>query len=249
MLTSFASYFATRQTSIKGQKLVSEVVKHHPDQNGLVQIRTRNIHDDWPEAALPWVQMKGGYGSGNNQGTTDTTKQIPPVGSKVYSQFEDDSQYHGVYFGGPASDDKKIPEFTGENYGHTYGQADPGGHLVVTNTKEGSESYSRTHPTGTTHGMDKDGGYNVNAAKKVSMGGEEGMFKFDKDGALEFGGDLVIRAGGKVTFEGKSMEFKHGGATSTTPITLGGGGPSAPSSRTKPVKRGRPKYKTPGMSV
>lgn len=232
MFATYGSFLLNRQTSIKGQKLVSQVVKHHEKENGLVQVRTRGIHDDWPDESLPWVQMKGGFGSGNNAGTTDATKQIPPVGSKIYSEYEDNSQYHGVYHGGSATDDKKIPEFTGkENYGKTYGHADPGGNLHRVGTEEGKEFIERTHKTGSGDMYDKDGNYSNKAS-----GGH--TFEAQKD--------MVFKTKGKLVLDADQIEFRHKGAKTSMPIQMGGGSPSAPSA---PKARNRPSYSKPGMKV
>lgn len=275
MFQSFASMMLRRNPSIKGQKLVGEVVEQlgvksgqgggqgggaasggfndgsgsTDKQNGLVRVRIRDLHDGWPKEALPITQMKGGFGSGNGQGTTDEFKQLAPVGSKVFAEFENNSQYHPVYQGGSGTEDKKVKEFTGDNYGHTYGRVDPGGNLVKTNTKEGEEDYTRQHVSGTTHNMDKDGNYNISAAKNFVAGGEAGKMQFDKDHTIEAGGDGHLKYGGKLIIEASEIEFRHGGARSTTPITLGGGAPSKPGNRTKPTKRTRPTYKSPGMKV
>jgi hypothetical protein len=269
---SYGNFFLNRKTSIKGQKLVGEVVEQlgvkksgqqgaaaqgggasdgsgsTDKQNGLVRIRVRDLHDGWPDAALPVFQMKGGFGSGNNQGTTDPTKQIPPVGSKVFTEFENDSQYHGVYHGGSATEDKKIPEFTGDNYGKVYGHADVGGNLHAVGTEEGKEFIARTHVTGAGDTFDKDGNYINNAVKDHNFSGESFKGTYEKGHNLDVKGttewkfeDLVINA--------KSIKFQHGGATTNIPITMGGSGPQSPGSRTKPTKRNRPTYKTPGQSV
>ena len=231
MFTSWASFFATRQTSIKGQKLVSEVVKHHDKQNGLVQVRTRGLHDDWPEEALPWMQMKGGFGSGNNGGTTNPTEQIPPVGSKVWTQFEDNSQYHGQYFGGAASDDKKLEPFTGDNYGKAYGHADIAGNLKRTGTEEGKEYIEEVHVKGTNYKMDENGNFNIAATKALNFESQDGG---------------TIKVKGKLVLEADEIEFKHKGAKSTMPIQTGGGSPSAPNA---PKSRSRPVFKKPGPRV
>jgi hypothetical protein len=275
MFQNYGNFFLGRKTSIKGQKLVAEVVEQlgvnqgsggeqssgggqgastddgtgsSDKQNGLVRVRVRHLHDGWPNEALPIVQMKGGFGSGNNQGTTDATKQIPPVGSKVYVEFENDSQYHGVYYGGSATEDKKIPEFTGDNYGKVYGHADVGGNIHAVGTEQGKEFISRTHVTGTGDMIDKDGNYLLNALKDHIFSGASFKGTFDSGHALDVKGttewkfeDLIINA--------KSIKFQHGGATTNMPIALGGAGPSSPSSRTKPVKRNRPTYNSPGTSI
>jgi hypothetical protein len=269
MFTSYGNFFLNRRTSIKGHKLVSEVVeqlgvnqggsggsseseddgsKSKTKQNGLVRVRTRDIHDNWPTEALPVVQMKGGFGSGNNQGTTDQMKQIPPVGSKVYTEYENDTQYHGVYHGGSASEDKKIPEFTGENYGKTYGHADVGGNLHRTGTEEGKEFIERTHVTGSGDKFDEKGNYMNSAAKEHNFSGE--MYK----GTYEKGHNLDVKGTAEWKFEdliinARSIKFQHGGATTNMPISLGGSGPKTPGSRTAPTKRNRPVYRQPGMSV
>lgn len=212
--------------------------------------------------------MKGGFGSGNAQGTTDQTKQIPPVGSKIYTEFENNSQYHGVYHGGSATEDKKNPEFTGDNYGHTYGHADPGGNLFKVSTKEGEEEITQQHVSGTTQKMDKDGNYSVDAMKAHNIGAESHSVKTDKDHSIDAGGaanwkikdalnidaggSATLKFGGALTIEATSITLKHGGLTSTTQLRVGAGGPgspSSPSNRTKPAKRQRPQYKAPGTKV
>ena len=276
MFTSYANFFLNRKTSIKGQKLVGEVVEQlgvsksgqggaqsmaaasggdddgtgsKTKQNGLCRIRNRDLHDGWPDEALPIYQMKGGFGSGNGQGTTDPTKQLPPVGSKVFTEFENDSQYHGVYHGGSASEDKKIPEFTGDNYGKVFGHADPGGNLHAVGTEEGKEFISRTHVTGAGDTIDKDGNYIVNAVKDHNTNGESHNGKYDKNHNLDIGGDAEWKIKGKLVINADQIEFRHKGATSTMPILPGGAGPQSPSSRTKPTKRNRPSYSSPGQSV
>jgi hypothetical protein len=270
MFQNYGNFFLNRKTSIKGQKLVGEVVEQlgvdksgqgasdggdsdgsgsTTKQNGLVRIRVRDLHDGWPDEALPVFQMKGGFGSGNNQGTTDPTKQIPPVGSKVFAEFENDSQYHGVYHGGSATEDKKIPEFTGDNYGKVYGHADIAGNLHAVGTEEGKEFISRTHVSGAGDTIDKDGSYTVNAVKDHNANGENHNGKYDKNHNLDIGGDAVWKVKGKLIVSADQIEFQHNGAKSTIPITIGASGPQSPGSRTKPTKRNRPSYNKPGQSV
>lgn len=230
MFQSYGSFLYNREVSIKGQKQVSEVVAHHEKQNGLVRVRTRGLHDDWPEDALPWVQMKGGFGSGSSGGTVDPTKQVPPIGSKVYSQYEDNSQYHGVYFGGSATDDKVVEDFKGQEK-DSYGHADPGGNLHKVSTKEGEESIERQHVKGSGDKFNKDGDYENKVA-----GGH--MFEGQKDGHFKYKGKLILEAEGGIEIRGL--------ARSTMPIQPGAPSPSAPSA---PKARKRPTYKKPGTSV
>lgn len=246
MFTSFASVFAGRSTSIKNQKLVSEVVKHSEKQNGLAQVRTRGLHDDWPEAALPWVQLKDGFGSGSKDGTTNPTQQLAPVGSKVYTQFEDESQYHGQMFSGPASDDKKNPEFTGDNYGKTYGHADPGGNLHRNGTEEGKEFIERTHVSGSGDKYDEKGNYTNKASGGHNFEAQKDM-NFKTGGDMNFEGQTINLKGAKLILEGATMEIR-GDAKSTKPILPGAPGPGTPSKPSAPTKRQRPTFNKPGSS-
>lgn len=229
---------ANQEIGVMGKRLEGEVISHHPTQNGLVQIKIKGLHDGWPNDCIPYQQAEQGYGAGNNQ--AGKVGEIPPVGAKTYSRFLSDNQYHPVYTAGPSSDDKKIDDFTNEKvYPYAYGSVDQGGHKEVVNTKEGEESYSRSHVKGSNFGIDKDGNINhssaaklMQMAKEVMMQAAEGVMLSGKSGHLKFD-NLIL--------EGKSIEIR-GAAKSTVPITLGAAGPGSVASPTLPSAGKRPSF-------
>jgi hypothetical protein len=247
MLSNPATIVSNQQLGLMGQRMVGEVVEHHPEKHGLVRVRIRGIHDNWPKDCLPWQQGEAGFGHGNDK--TTQMKPIPPVGAKVYSKFLSNNQFHATYGDGPSSDDKKVDEFTKEgDYPNVYGSADHGGHKEVVNTKEGEESWTRSHIKGTSLGIDKDGNLNHTSAagvnhtgKSVNMKSSEGTNIEGQTGHFKFGGKLIIEA--------SEIEFRHGSAKTTTPILPGAAGPQSPTAPTLPTAGTRPSFSPVGDKV
>jgi hypothetical protein len=244
MFSSMDTIAANQQLGLQGQQLVGEVIAHHPDIVGMVRVRLRGIHDKWPEDCIPWSRAEEGSGTGNNQ--SGSKKPTPPIGAKVYGKFLSNNQYHPTYSEGPPSDDKKVPGVNDSN--DIYGHKDEGGHSEVTNIKEGAESWLRSHLKGTNFGIDKDGKMNFNVADAIQHIAKEIIHKATGGLTME-GSEGHIKVAGKLIFEAASMEFRHGGATTSMPIMPGASGPQAPTAPTLPKAGERPKFAAVGDSV
>jgi hypothetical protein len=235
---------ANQQIGLRGQQLVGEVVSHHPEIVGMIRMRLRGIHDGWPEDCLPWSRAEEGTGVGNNQ--SGSKKATPPVGAKVFGKFLSDNQYHPTYSEGPPSDDKKVPGVNDSN--DIYGHKDQGGHSEVTNIAEGAESWLRSHLKGTNFGIDKDGKMNFNVADAMQHIAKEIIHKATGGLTME-GASGHIKVAGSLILEAASIEFRHGGARSTSPIVMGATGPSAPQAPSLPKAGQRPQFGSVGDSV
>ncbi len=77
-----------------------------------IKVRIPDLDDDIEsDNDLPWYEPGNlpQYGGTNNVGFHGA---IPPVGTKVWVHFEDDSRYHGRYIGGVQNQNTKMPDFT-----------------------------------------------------------------------------------------------------------------------------------------
>jgi hypothetical protein len=128
---------------------------------------------------------------------------IPPVGTKVWVEFEDDTQYFGHYLGAVQNDKTKIPEFTdkgkyAESYPQAYGSVDESGTLRASDNKRDWEEW--THVTGTNWQVDGMGNTSVtvNSLEK-RQDNKEAKKQFSKGFSMSVFGDVTLYVKGKLS--------------------------------------------------
>jgi hypothetical protein len=171
MFTNFADMMSGRTRSVDSNKLRGVVVDNNdPKKLGRMKVRYRDIHDNISDEDLPWSGQHEGFGSGTKDvGKTD----IPKVGTTVYGSHRDDSLYHPEWEHGPATDDKKLKDADNQDYPNTRVQNDAYGNQNKHETKDGKNTFTNTHQSGTQNVTDKDGNYQLNGAKNVQVSGAE----------------------------------------------------------------------------
>lgn len=127
------------------------VDNNDPDQLQRVKIRIRELHREVVDAALPWALP---VLAGSNTSTLGTLK-VPIIGSKVWIQFLDESNYYPIYTGTLTTADLKNTELTATDYPNVYGFIDRSGNKFVVNTEQDTVEF--THITGTQLKISTDG--------------------------------------------------------------------------------------------
>src|SRR5690606_2925684 len=105
----------------------------HPDgkKRGRVRIRIPALHRNVPDEELPWSMPNNGgqANSGGGAGTVD----IPPIGAKVFVNYDEQDPHNPRYGGSPTTDDVYGDnELLEEDYPYTKGSIDDAGNLVKT---------------------------------------------------------------------------------------------------------------------
>lgn len=124
-----------------------------------IRVRIHDLHDEIKDEDLPWFSPGNlpSYSGGANVGDHGP---IPPVGSKVWVEFEGDTQYHGVYTGAVQAKTNKISDFTGKgkyakSYPNAAGGVDRSGSLAAADhVRDWKEE---THVSGTSTQVDGKG--------------------------------------------------------------------------------------------
>lgn len=178
MLDPFSAFVSMRSRHVQGNKLRGVVVNNNdPEKRGRVKVRYRDIHDNISDEDLPWSSPKEGFGSGS-KGVGHV--KVPPVGTTVFGSHQDNSLYHPEYTEGPATDDKKVDELTGDDYPHNRGHVDHKGNYTFHQGKDDDNTVGFTHQSGSGQVTDKDGNvthmgagkYKINGAKEIELIGK-----------------------------------------------------------------------------
>lgn len=171
-----------------------------------MQIRIADLHDNTSDADLPYFAPASlpSYSGASDMGHHGP---IPPNGSKVWVEYEGDTQYHGVYLGAVQTDSNRIPEFTGKgryakSYPQVAGSVDASGSLHAEDHKVDSREF--THVSGTASHVDGKGNvmHVVNGDAKTGNDDASKLFPTGFN-AVVFGG-LNLWVSGPIVVNSKS---------------------------------------------
>ncbi len=271
----FANQFRQQdKRTLKGNRMVGVVVSVDDDKKQQrIKVRVHELHKNIPDDALPWLSPSS-LTSSNAAGGAGTHGPIPLKGSKVWTQFTDDSQYHGEYLGGVNTQDTKLDDFTKEgskwskNYGHAFGGVDGSGNFDGIDNK--ADLKESTHVSGTTHQIDGKGNEYHGTNGDANTGNKDAVGEHAKGYTHDIHGDCNINCSGVVNISGAtSINLKAGSVlkihgsgsieiiggqsiklvapsiTASTEIVVGGGGsPDSPTAPKELKTRKRPEIKS-----
>jgi hypothetical protein len=194
--------------SIGQRRLSGWVVNNKdPEQNQRVRVRIHDLHEGIPDDKLPWFAA-GDLPSYSGSADLGNHGPLPPVGSKVWVTFDDDTQYHGTYHGAVVNSKNQIPEFTGKDsiygpdYPQAYGSVDESGNLSGTSTIRDTKAF--THVSGTGHEIDGRGNFsaviNGDAERNDNPKAQK---KYPKGGTFAIFGDMTLYVSGEITIQCK----------------------------------------------
>lgn len=166
-----------------------------------IKVRIHDLHDNVKDEDLPWL-LPGNLPSYSGGANVGDHGPVPPNGSKVWVEFEGDTQYHGVYTGAVQAKTNKISDFTNKgkyakNYPAASGGVDQSGSLTAKDhVKDTSEE---THVAGTTTQTDGKGNVmsvvNGDAERKDNPKAEK---QFPKGFSTVIFGNLNIHVQGDI---------------------------------------------------
>lgn len=173
-----------------------------------IKVRIPDLHDDIKDDDdLPWFST-GNLPSYSGSSNIGDHGPIPPIGTKVWVSFSDDTQYHGHYIGAVQNEKTKIPEFTdkkseySQSYPHAHGSVDQSGTFHAVDTKRDVREH--THVTGTAHHIDGKGNVNVVINGDVERkDNKDAAKKFAKGLTMAVFGDISLYVSGNIKFEVK----------------------------------------------
>lgn len=204
----------------------SVIDNEDPEKLGRVKVRMP-YHQGVSDDLIPW--SRAAHTDVANAGDGVGSTNIPPIGAKVMARHDGGNPYHPTYQGAAPVHDVYSNEGKGTvhadqkgDYPHVRGHTDAAGNTFQVNTKEGKESITQTHITGSTSSTDKDGNMQVASAK-----------------------DAVVSAKGVVTVVGaKEIHITSQTAVYITAPKVHINGPGAGGQSPVDVKKGtRPKQR------
>lgn len=144
------------------------VVRFNNDPLRLERIKVSipGVFDSSNEAELPWVAplAEGPIPNGSGFGSFGL---VPPVGSKVFVQFQHGNPLYPVYYGSPIVQGDRVAE-ANVNYPNRYGWRDPRGNVFYVDTTEGGNVIRLQHASGTTITINNDGSVSLVAVGPIS---------------------------------------------------------------------------------
>jgi len=215
----FAASSQVHHDSFKNKKFVGKVVDNNdPKKLQRCKVRCRGIHDGVPDDDLAWaVKLQGAGGGG-------TKVDVPPLGTEVIVEFQDDTLYHPLYYGTRQTISALSSELTGTNYPHQINEIDRTGNLIVRDTT--TNEFIFTHISGTTIHIDGSGNVTIKVAKSLSIETQTPM-NFTSLAAIN------IKSMAAINIEGV------GGVNLRGPTNINDKGPSV-TAPAAPGARGRP---------
>ena len=245
------------QRDIRRKKLQGWVTKStDPMKLQRVQVRIHDLHYEIADADLPWFSPNqlAAYSGAANVGDHGP---IPQVGTKIWVEFDDASQYHGTYGGGVTTTTNQIPEFTAsgngvtlpggssydfhQNYPASNGSVDGSG--SISGSDEHTDTVTNIHVSGTGHAIDGKGNVshvvngnatrsdNPNASSLFSKGLTSAIFG---GMTLYVSGNLSVSVGGNADIECSgtiNMNASQVNINNSSPSVTA---PSAPTPRSRP---------------
>jgi len=146
----FVTQSKIQPESFKGKMFVGIVVDNNDNNDPnkpkdkpplqRCKVRCRGVHEGMDDASLPWA-MKGQH-AGGDQNKVD----VPPLGTEVMIEFQDDTIYHPIWHGSRQTYDNANPELTSTNYPNQIGEIDRSGNKFVRDTK--TDAWEFTHVSG-----------------------------------------------------------------------------------------------------
>ena len=167
-----------RATVIKNDPKDEKYIK--TKTSGMIQVRVMGIHDDVPEAALPWAI----YADPLMGGSVDSGGMIvPDVGSKVWVFFENGDHNQPVYFAGAPSG-KDGPVEKDSTYPTNKVFKTKAGFIIEIDDAKDATRMRIKHPSGNDKLSDHEGNVtetivgavNRTVAKTFTLDVEEGVF-------------------------------------------------------------------------
>lgn len=157
-----------------------------------IKVSIPGVFDSPNEAELPWVAplAEGPIPNGSGFGSFGL---VPPVGSKVFVQFQHGNPLYPVYYGSPIVQGDRVAE-ANVNYPNRYGWRDPRGNVFYVDTTEGGNVIRLEHASGTTVTINNDGRVTVQSVEEVQVISEGNML-------LQSNADLRIQATGRIDLE------------------------------------------------
>lgn len=163
--------------SLKYSDLVGWVVDVKPEDDEknkrqLVRIRVPLLHTGIPDDKLPWALARQ-HGQANAGSGTGKVR-VPPKGSKVMVNYDNDDPHLMYWNDSPTTKDvTDNHEILNEDYPDTYGEVDQGGNLWKVNTKQNTAKFH--HKTGATIEVLGDGSIVIAGAKNLTLSAQENV--------------------------------------------------------------------------
>ena len=195
------------RSALKSQLYPAQIITNddskHPDgaKRQRTQIRIPQLHRNVPDDQLPWSMPQQG-GQMNAKGGVGSV-DVPPIGAKTMVQYDEEDPHTLYYTNSPTTDDvAKDNELLNEDYPSTKGHVDHAGNKVAVNTKEGKETITDTHKSGSTFHRDKDGNLYLYAPGNLILGAKGEVTIAAKGGAqLHASGGLSLK-GSRIDLNG-----------------------------------------------
>lgn len=128
------------------------VANNDPMQAQRVQVRIPILHDNVPDAQLPWCMRADNDGVG--QGGGASTCKVPVVNSYVCVKFQEGDMHQPMYVAMPSLPGTLDALFK-TNYPNRYGFVDPTGNQFYIDMLAGDMKFK--HSSGATISIDKNG--------------------------------------------------------------------------------------------
>lgn len=186
----------------------------HPDgkKRQRTQIRIPQLHRNVPDDQLPWAMPQQG-GQANAKGGVGTV-DVPPIGSKSMVQFDEEDPHTLYYTNSPTTDDVAADnELLNEDYPYTKGHVDEAGNKYTVNKKDGKETITDTHKSGSTIHRDKDGNLYLYAPGNLVLGAKG-------DVTIAATGSGNFHAGGSMSMRGSRIDL-NGSDSTKAPTAVG----------------------------
>jgi hypothetical protein len=192
-----------RFVSLEGPKHLGIVVNNvDPLKQERVQTRIKGVHDQIPDADLPWHKVLR-PGSHANTSSMGSIGPIPPIGTSLVISYDDETMYHGTYHGPPTTNQQKTHELyggdqNGQDYPNVHSFIDPGGSRYTYNHKR--QTMDIEHVSGSYMSVDGYGHMAIKAtSKKV---GQDASQNHSSSITIESQGDVTVNAANNLILGG-----------------------------------------------
>lgn len=245
-----------RYVTLEGVKHVGTIVNNEdPLKQERVQVRISGIHDQVPDADLPWITARRSGQAQQQQ--AGSVGNIPGVGTNVEVGYDDETMYFGRYHGPTTTNSQKPYELfggdqTGKDYPWVEDHIDMSGTRITKNRKR--DTVDIEHKSGTFISVDGMGNIaikhsgqnnNSNAMQNHSPGitiEAQGDISFNAKGTLTMGANTikVISKGelhhlaGSNMYVGANGDIYHKKPIIANPSVPQVNAPAAPTQRTRP---------------
>jgi hypothetical protein len=195
---------------IEKRPLAGQVVDNNdPMKCQRCRIRVRDMYGNLPDSALPWVGKRDAEFTGAAEGVGSVS--VPPIGSKVWVEYEDDTPYHGRYYGAPATTDVGVGNVL-PNYPNVRGFCDEAGNKVFITTAEGSVTINIIHVSGTNVVFSNNGDLSGSVAGSATLNIKENLNAY-VGGSIELDAqqNINLKAGQSINIEAPNVTLTSSG--------------------------------------